>query len=130
MIVVDASAAIEMLLGMPAAARVRSRLLGGAESLHAPHLIDLEVAQVLRRLSASGIATAGRCQTALEDLADLPLVRHSHIPLLAEVWDLRHNLTAYDAIYIVLAEALDAPLVTCDAKMAAAPGHGAQVEVL
>lgn len=130
MIVVDASAAIEMLLGMPAAARVRARLLEGAESLHAPHLIDLEVAQVLRRLNASGIATADRCRTALEDLADLPLVRHRHDVFLAKVWDLRHNLTAYDAVYVALAEALGAPLVTCDAKMAAAPGHGVRVEVL
>jgi predicted nucleic acid-binding protein len=129
-IVVDASAALEVLLRTPAAMAVEERLFDPAQTLHAPHLLDVEVAQVLRRYAASGEADAERCRAALADLADLPLIRYPHDILLPRVWELRDNLTAYDAVYIALAEALNAPLLTRDQRLANAPGHRARVEVV
>lgn len=129
MIVVDASALLEVLLRTPLGLRLEDRLLGADESLHAPHLIDVEVAQVLRRFAAAGDLTAERGLAALSDLAEWPLSRYAHEPLLERVWQLRQNVTAYDAVYLALAEALEAPLVTCDRRLAAAPGHEARVEV-
>lgn len=128
--VLDASAAIEWLLQTKAGARVEARIFSRAAALHAPHLLDIEVAQVLRRYVAAGAVTASRGRAALEDLADLSLTRYPHEWLLERVWELRDNLTAYDAAYVALAEALDLPLVTCDGKMASAPGHRARVEVV
>lgn len=130
MIVVDASAALEVLLRTPAAAAVEKRIFDPAETLHAPHLIDVEVAQVLRRYAASGEADPDRCRTALSDLVDLPLIRYPHDILLPRVWELRDNLTAYDAVYVALAEALDAPLLTRDRRLANAPGHRARIEIV
>jgi predicted nucleic acid-binding protein len=130
MIVVDASAAVEWLLRLPRAEQVEQRLLRGDPSLHAPHLIDVEVAQVIRRLALSGLITAGRGEQALEDLADLDLERHPHDVLLPAVWRLRDNMTAYDGVYVALAEALEAPLVTLDARLAGAPGHGARIDAI
>lgn len=130
MIVIDASALIEVLLNSPAAAKVRERLFGRADTLHAPHLLDLEVAQVLRRYTLSGEMSVERSEQALEDLADLPLNRYPHDIFLRRIWSLRRNLTAYDAAYLALAEALDAPLITRDAALASVPGHRARVEVL
>jgi len=129
-IVVDASALLEVLLNTPAAARVADRLFDSDETLHAPHLMDLEVAQVLRRYTASGALTADRGAQAIQDLTDFPLARYPHDLLLPRIWELRHNLTAYDAAYVALAEALEAPLVTRDAALAAARGHGATVDLL
>jgi predicted nucleic acid-binding protein len=129
-IVVDASALLEVLLNTPAAARIAERLFGADESLHAPHLIDLEVAQVLRRYAARGALTAERGAQALQDLTDFPLVRYPHDLLLSRIWALRHTLTAYDAAYLALAEALEAPLVTRDAALATVRGHTAAVELL
>jgi predicted nucleic acid-binding protein len=128
-IVLDASAVVEWLLRLPRAGQVEGRL-SRAASLHAPHLVDVEVAQVVRRLTATGAVSAGRGRQALEDLADLDLERHPHDVLLSTMWRLREHLTAYDAAYVALAEALDAPLLTLDARLAAAPGHGAQVDLL
>ncbi len=130
MIVVDASALLEVLLNTPDAGRVSDRLFGSGETLHVPHLIDLEVAQVLRRYAASGWLTADRGAQALQDLTDFPLIRYPHDLLLRRIWELRHTLTAYDAAYVALAEALDAPLVTRDAALAVADGHAASVELL
>lgn len=130
MIVVDASAAIELLLNTPAAPRVAVRVLASRESLHAPHLIDLEVAQVLRRWERTGALSVARGAEALQDLADLPLTRYPHQVLLPRIWALRRNATAYDAAYLALAEALGATLVTCDAALASVPGHAARVEVI
>ena len=130
MIVVDASAALELLLNTPLAAQGAARLFSRDETLHAPHLIDLEVAQVLRRWERSGAITSARALEAFEDLADMPLVRYPHALLLPRVWDLRHNATAYDAAYLALAEAMGATLVTRDAALASIPGHGARVEVV
>ncbi|HKY20149.1 MAG TPA: type II toxin-antitoxin system VapC family toxin [Vicinamibacterales bacterium] len=130
MIVLDASAAIEWLLQTATGGRVEARLFSRRVTLHAPHLLDLEIAQVLRRYVSSGIVTASRGRQALEDLLDLPLARYPHELLLERIWELRNNLTAYDAAYLALAEVLDAPLITCDGKMAAASGHHAVVEVV
>lgn len=129
MIVVDASALLEVLLRTRRGARIEDRLLGEGESLHAPHLIDVEVAQVLRRYAAAGDLPPERGLEALTDLADFPLSRYSHEVLLPRMWELRPNLTAYDAAYVSLAEVLVAPLVTCDARLASAPRHLAKVEV-
>lgn len=130
MIVLDASAAVEWLLGLPRAGQVAARLTDPRESLHAPHLLDVEVAQVVRRLATRGLVGSDRGRQALEDLADLDVVRHPHDVLLPSMWRLRHNLSAYDGAYVALAEALDAPLVTLDARLAATPGLGAVVEVI
>jgi predicted nucleic acid-binding protein len=127
-IVVDASALVEALLGTPAT--VARRLFAAGETLHAPHLIDIEVAQVVRRFVRSGAIEPERGREALTDLADFPLQRYPHAVLLPRVWELRNNLTAYDAAYIALAEALDAPLVTRDRRLAGASGHDAQVELV
>jgi predicted nucleic acid-binding protein len=104
--------------------------LFGRVSLHAPHLLDVEVAQVLRRYAARGELTAARGVEALADLAAFPLTRYPHDLLLARIWALRENLTAYDAAYVALAEALRAPLVTRDERLASAPGHRATIELV
>ena len=130
MIVLDASAAVEWLLRLPRAEQIEQRLARGEPSLHAPHLIDVEVAQVVRRLAAGGLVTTDRGEQALDDLADLDLERHPHDVLLPAVWRLRSNMTAYDGVYVALAEALDAPLMTLDARLASAPGHGARIDVI
>ncbi len=130
MIVVDASAVLEVLLRTPAATAVEKRLFDPSQTLHAPHLLDVEVAQVVRRYAASGEIDDERGRAVLADLADLPLRRYPHDFLLPRVWDLRNNLTAYDAVYVALAEALGAPLLTRDKRLAAAPGHHARVELV
>jgi predicted nucleic acid-binding protein len=128
--VIDASALLEALLQTPAAAAVEERLFADGLPLHAPHLIDLEVTQVLRRYEATGQVDAARCQDALDMLQEFSLRRYQHDVLLPRVWELRHNLTAYDAAYVALAEALDAPLLTRDRHLAAAAGHHARIELV
>ena len=130
MIVVDASAVLEVLLRTPAAADVDRLLFGAGQTLHAPHLLDVEVAQVVRRYVAGGEIEEARGRAALADLVDFPLRRYPHDVLLPRVWDLRNSLTAYDAAYVALAEALDAPLVTRDRRLAAVHGHHARVEMV
>ena len=130
MTVVDASAVVEMLLRTPVGEKCRERLLAVDESLCAPHLLDVEVAQVMRRFAGRGEITAARGSEALVDLADLPLTRYPHGPLLERVWELRNSVSAYDAVYLALAEALDAPIVTSDGRVARAHGHHATVQVL
>lgn len=130
MIVVDASALLEALLRTPAARAVEERLFEPQQTLHAPHLLDIEVAQVIRRYAAKGEIDSARGRAALSDLADFPFRRYPHDFLLPRVWDLRNNLTAYDAVYVALAEALDAPLLTRDQRLAAAAGHHARVELV
>jgi predicted nucleic acid-binding protein len=129
-IVLDASAVIEMLLRSPIGGQVEARVSSRRESLHAPHLIDLEVAQVLRRFVATGAIAPARSKEALEDLRDISLVRYPHDMLLDRIWQLRDNFTAYDAAYVALAEELDAPLLTCDRKLASPGQHRARVEVI
>jgi predicted nucleic acid-binding protein len=129
LIVVDASAILELLLRTEVGLRIEKKVLAVRESMHAPHLLDLEVAQVLRRFAATNRLSPERGREALTDLADLPLNRYPHDLLLPRIWELRQNVTAYDAAYLALAEALKAPLVTCDAKLGSAPGHSAKVQV-
>jgi predicted nucleic acid-binding protein len=128
-IVLDASAVIEILLQTEVGAPISGRLLTLGSSLHAPHLLDVEVAQVLRRLVRDGQLTAERASEALLDLRDLPVERYSHEILLPRIWSLRHNLTAYDATYVALTEVLGATLLTRDSRISRAPGHSARVEV-
>ena len=129
MIVVDASAVLEVLLQTPAAPKVTRRIFGAGETLHAPQLLDVEIAQVLRRYARSGVISASRGAEALKDLADFPISRYPHFVLLPRIWQLRHNVTAYDAAYLALAEALNASLVTRDRALASA-GTSVPVEVL
>lgn len=130
MIVVDASALIELLFGRQNSDEIGERLFGAGDIVLAPHLIDLEVAQVTRRFLLRREIDPPRGRAALADLATLPINRHGHGPLLPRIWEMRDNLTAYDAAYLALAEALDATLVTRDARLAAAPGHRARVELV
>ena len=130
MIVVDASALIEVLLRTPAAPAVESHLFAPGQTLHAPHLLDIEVAQVIRKYAARGEIDTERGRVALDDLGALRMQRYTHDFLLPRVWSLRNNVTAYDATYIALAEALDAVLLTCDHRLAGAAGHRARVELV
>ena len=131
MIVLDASAAVEWLLQSEKAAAIEARAFAKATSQrHAPHLLDIEVTQALRRLVAAKVVSATRARQALDDLADLPMTRYPHDWLLDRIWELKQNLTAYDATYVALAEALDVPLITCDARIKRAPGHKVRVEVI
>jgi predicted nucleic acid-binding protein len=129
-IVIDASALLEFLLQTPLGMRVEARLFGGQDEFHSPHLADVEVAQGLRRLVRTGEVSSDRASEALVDLAELDLHRHGHLDLLTRAWRLRENVTAYDAMYVALAEALNATLITCDVPLATAPGHRAQIEVI
>ena len=129
MIVLDASAAVDWLLQTPAGRRIEQRIYSGNESLHTPHLLDLEVAQVLRRLARESKVQSDRADEAVRDLEDLPITRYPHCVLLSRIWQYRHNLSAYDAAYVVLAETLGAALLTRDNRLASAPGHGAKIEV-
>lgn len=128
MIVLDASAALDLLLerghrGEWVADRVAREGL-----VAAPHLIDLEVASAVRRREASGDIGPARGRAALEDLASMPLRRYPATALLGRVWDLRRTLTAYDAAYVALSEVLEAPLVTMDERLARSAGHRATIE--
>ena len=127
--VLDASAAVELLLNTPAGRRVSSRLADETEAIHAPHLIDIEVAQVLRRHVLHGLLADTRAVWALDRWRDLDIERYPHAPLLDRVWQLRHNVSAYDAVYVALAEALSIPLVTGDGRLARAPGLNALIEL-
>ena len=120
----------EFLLQTPLGMRVEARLFADTDEFHAPHLIDVEVAQALRRLVRMGEVRPNRAREAIEDLTGLNIRRHSHVDLLTRAWALRDNVTAYDAMYVALAEAIDATLVTCDGPLAAAPGHAARIEVV
>jgi predicted nucleic acid-binding protein len=129
-IVVDGSALLEFLLQTPLGTRVGARLFRNHDEFHSPHLVDVEVAQGLRRLVRTGEVSRDRAADAIADLTDFDLHRHSHVDLLTRAWKLRENITAYDAVYVALAEALEAPIVTCDAPLAKAPGHRARIDVI
>jgi predicted nucleic acid-binding protein len=129
MIVVDASAAVDWLLQTSAGQSIENRIYSRNETLHAPLLLDLEVAQVLRRLALQGVVSVHRADEAVRDLLDLRITRYPHLVLLPRIWQLRHNFSAYDAAYIVLAEKLGGTLVTRDRRLASASGHAAAVEL-
>ncbi|HVD13213.1 MAG TPA: type II toxin-antitoxin system VapC family toxin [Actinomycetota bacterium] len=128
MLVVDTSAVLAALVGRPPDRRLLARL-GDDGDLHAPYLLDVELLHVLRRLVATGRLTEDRAADARVDFADLVIVRYPHLPLADRIWALRHNLSAYDGAFVALSEALDIPLVTCDARLAGAPGNNAQIEL-
>lgn len=130
MIVLDASAALEFLLRSERGERIADRIAPASETLHAPHLIDVEVARVVGRLVRTGDMDATRGAEALSDLRALDLVRYPHDILLERMWELRDNCTAYDSAYVALAEALAAPLLTTDATLAAIPALSIRFEVL
>lgn len=129
MLVVDASVLAVALADDGADGdKARARLRG--ERLAAPELVDLEVASVLRGRTAGGHLDVRRAELALADLADLPLRRAPHRPLLTRCWELRANLTVYDAAYVALAEVLDGDLLTGDARLVKAPGPRCRIEIL
>lgn len=130
MIVLDASAVVELLLGTRLGGSIARRIADPAVALHVPHLVDVEVAQALRRYVRAGDLDEASAAEAIEDLRALDLERHAHEPLLDRVFSLRDRLTAYDAVYVALAEALGATLVTCDGKLARTPGLGDRVELV
>lgn len=109
--------------------RVRERISQPDETLHVPHLFEIEVLSALRRYSLTGSLPATRACLALDRLRETRLIRYPHTPLLGRIWGLRENVTAYEAVYVALAEALDAPLVTMDERLARAPGNRANVEL-
>jgi predicted nucleic acid-binding protein len=128
MMVLDASAVIDLLLDrQPAADEVRRRLRADSDVPAAPFLLDAEVGQVLRRFVLAGLLDSERAAGALEDLADLRIDRYPHVPLLPRAFDFRDNTTFYDGLYLALAEALEAPLVTLDSALTKIPGHHAIV---
>jgi predicted nucleic acid-binding protein len=129
-IVVDASALVEFLLQTSIGVRVEARLFRDEDELHAPHLVDVEVVQGLRRLVRMGEVSSVRADEAIVDLADLDLHRHPHVDLLGRAWKLQDNVSAYDAMYVALAEAIEATLVTPDRLLAKAPGRGTRIEVI
>jgi predicted nucleic acid-binding protein len=129
MIVLDASAAIDWLLQTSAGQHIENRIYSRNETLHTLHLLDLEVTQVLRHLVRQGVVPLRRADEAVRDLLDLRINRYAHFVLLPRVWQLRHNFSAYDAAYIVLAEKLGAALVTRDGRLASASGHAASIEL-
>jgi predicted nucleic acid-binding protein len=129
LIVVDASAAVTMFLNLgPNAGRVRNRRRQ-AKEVHIPHLFDVEVLHVLRRYSLRGDLSGKQSRLILSLLREMKAVRYPHALLAARIWEMRENLTAYDATYVALAEVLDAPLLTMEARLAQAPGIRAEVEL-
>ena len=130
MIVLDTSAAADVLLNLGLRARrIRERMAESDGDLHVPHLFEVEVLSVLRRFSLRGELSQGRARLAVGRLSTMRLTRYPHTALLSRLWELRDNVTVYDAAYIALAETLDTPLVTTDARLARAPGIRAAVEV-
>jgi predicted nucleic acid-binding protein len=127
-LVADTSAVLEAIAALDAPPGLIERLAEDGD-LHAPHLIDTELLHALRRMSIAGQISDERAEDARSDFAELALVRYRHQPLSDRVWELRHNVTAYDATFIALAETLSAPLITCDARLASTPGHDAQIEL-
>jgi predicted nucleic acid-binding protein len=128
-IVLDASAAIDWLLQTAVGQQIETRIYARGDSLHAPHLLDLEVAQVLRRLERESSVSAQRADLALQDLQDLRVTRYPHYVFLPHIWRLRHNLTAYDAAYVALTDKLGATLITRDARLASAAAPDLSVEL-
>jgi len=129
MIVLDASATIDWLLQTAVGREIEERIYSRGESLHAPHLLDVEVAQVLRRLVREGAVSAPRADQAIQDLLDLRLTRYPHFVFLPRIWRLRDNFSAYDAAYVAVTEKLDATLITRDARLASASARLVSIEL-
>ncbi len=129
-VVLDASVVVELVLGTNAGAKLRRRLSSPEMVLHTLEFVDLEVLNALRRYVAGGSIDADRATFAVDRLNEFDLVRHSHRAMLHHIWSWRHNLTAYDAAYVILAEALRVPLLTMDRRLAQAPGLSIGVEVI
>ena len=125
----DASAAVEWLLQTSAGLKIERRIYSRSETLHSPHLLDVEVAHALRRFVSAGRISSIRGDEALLNLLALRIARYPHDVLLTRIWQQRNNLSAYDACYVSLAEDLGAPLVTCDARLMTARGHRAAIDV-
>ena len=125
MLVIDASAAVELLMATPTGFAIEDNLSSSGEQLAAPHLIDIEVLHAFRRFRLLNVLSAERAEQALEDFGDLSISRYGHEMLRTEIWRLKDNLTAYDATYVSLGILLDAPIVTCDSKLANSQGHNA-----
>lgn len=128
MLVVDSSAALGALTDRPVSVQLMERLAEDGD-LHAPHLIDIEVLSALRRLVRRGNLGEDRATEARLDWTNFPITRYPHVGLAERIWELRHNLTAYDAAFVALAEVLGAPLITRDRSLAESPGHAAAVEL-
>ncbi len=126
--VIDASAAVEMLLGTPRGRRLSGRLEAESVEIHVPHLVDLEIAQTLRGYVGRGAFDAERGALALRLWRNLRAERYGHHRFLDRIWELRHNVSAYDAVYVALAEALSTVLLTADRKLAGAPGLEDRIE--
>jgi predicted nucleic acid-binding protein len=118
------------ILETPTGQLVADRIADPAVGLHVPHLADIEVVQALRRYVQEGEIDSDAAAVALDDLRALDLQRHAHEPLLDRVWELRKNLTAYDAVYVALAEVLDSVLLTCDRRLSQAPGTSRRVALV
>ncbi len=127
MIVIDSSAAVELICDSATGRKVAERI-AEADSLHAPHLIDLEVANALRKLALRSKTDASQCYARLQLFLCLQIDRHEHQVLLPRIWQLRNNLPAYDAAFVALAEVLEAPLLTCDRGLAHGPTESARIE--
>ncbi len=130
MIVVDSSAVLDVLLGTPRAEVIQRRIFRPRETIAAPYLLDLEVVQVLRRFCRSRQIDERRGREAIEDYLAMPIERFAHEPLLGRVWELKANLTAYDAIYVALAELLNARLLTSDGRLARSPAARGLAELI
>ena len=130
MIVVDASVIVEMLMHTEAGIRVTPHIHTTSATVHSPHLLDAEVLHVVRRYALAGDIDAERGAEMVDILRDLVIHRHDHRSLLGRAWELRHSVGTYDALYVALAEALDAPLLTADGRLAKAHGHRADVQAI
>ncbi len=128
--VLDASILVAYLARGELAGEAREVLFADADSAWAPHLVDAEVGHALRRTVLAGELSEADARAALDDLADLPVRRAGHRGILGRAWELRSNLTFYDGLYVALAERLELPLLTLDARLARAPGIRARVEIL
>ena len=129
MIVLDASVVVELLLRLPAAERIEKRIVAEEYQIHSPELLYVEVLQVFRRLILNKVVSEERATIARDDLLNLPMEQYPHLPLLARIWELRHNVSAYDATYVALAELLECPLLTLDERLMTAPGIRAEIQV-
>jgi predicted nucleic acid-binding protein len=130
LIVVDASVLANALADDTADGRIARRRLTSGGELVAPDLVDVETVSVLRRRWLAGDVTARRFSAAIEDLEDISLTRFPTLPLMRRAYELRANVTAYDAAYVALAEQLDCVLVTADARLAKAPGVRCLVDLV